>query len=844
VSADQIDGAGPATLARWADHPSQFVREVFGATPDEWQDDVLEAFPVKRRIAMLASKGPGKAQPKDLLIPTPDGVRRFGDLQPGDRVFAGDGSPTTVTAVFDRGELPVFRVGFDDYSSTLACAEHLWKVRGAAERMREKKLGEVWSILSTAQIVERGVRTKNNKGEHRQFEIPRQGPVQYEGQVLPLDPYVLGVWLGDGVRRGGRYATKPTPEIEAKIRSLGFDTSGPRDGVVMVYGIAPLLREAGVIETYSHERFVPKAYLQASERGRRELLCGLLDTDCGVDKDGHMEFATTSPQLALDVIWLVRSLGGTAHETKIKHPFYRDTKRRRINGRPCHRVVVRVPFNPFMVPQRKARWTDPGRARATARYMTRYISSIEPAGTADCMCIRVAHPSRLYLTNDFIVTHNTAIEAWLAWNYLLTRQDCNIAAVSITGENLADNLWKEMSVWLHRSPLLQANFEWRKTRIERRGESAPRWWMSARSWPRNGSREEQADTLAGLHAEYVMFIMDESGGIPDSVLVSAEAALSTCIEGHILQGGNPTKREGALFRAHSERDRWHVVSVNGDPDSPKRSPRVSVEWARDQIRAYGRESPWVKVNVFGEFPPSSIDTLIGAEEVTAATLRSYRPEDIARAARILGVDVALYGDDASVIFPRQGLVAFAPQTFRNIDGIQGASQVSRKWDEWDADAAFVDNTGGYGTSWIDNLRLLGKAPIGVGFAEASSSGRYANKRAEMYFEAVQWIREGGQLPPMTTPGMPEFCAALSRTTYTTRGDRLLLEPKALVKERIGFSPDHTDGFVLTFAHPVTPKARRESGRPRHEVEYDPFAEVNKPPMGAARRHSFEYDPYQ
>lgn len=437
----------------------------------------------------------------------------------------------------------------------------------------------------------------------------------------------------------------------------------------------------------------------------------------------------------------------------------------------------------------------------------------------------------------------TAVEAWLAWNFLLTRPDCNIAAVSITAENLADNLWKEMSVVQARSPILQSLFEWKKTRIERRGESAPRWWMSARSWARNGSREEQANALAGLHAPNIMFILDESGSIPDAVMVSAEAALSTCEDGHIIQAGNPTSREGALFRAHQERDRWHVVSVNGDPDNPKRAPRVSIEWARDQIRAYGRDNPWVLTNVFGEFPPNSLNTLIGSEEVTAATTRSYRPEDIAKAAKILGVDVALYGDDASVIFPRQGLVAFAPQVFRNIDGIQGASQVSRKWDEWDADAAFVDNTGGYGTSWIDNLRLLGKAPIGVGFAEASSSGRYANKRAEMYFEAVQWIREGGQLPPMTTPGMPELRSALSRTTYTTRGDRLLLEPKALVKERLGYSPDHTDGFVLTFAHPVTPKAREASGRGGMRVEWDPFAEVNRPPAGAARRHSYDYDPY-
>lgn len=431
----------------------------------------------------------------------------------------------------------------------------------------------------------------------------------------------------------------------------------------------------------------------------------------------------------------------------------------------------------------------------------------------------------------------TATEAWLAWNYLLTRPHPNIAACSITAENLADNLWKEMAKWQAKSELLKAAFEWKKTRIESREHPAT-WWMSARSWPRNGSREDQANTLAGLHADYVMFILDESGGIPDAVLVSAEAALSSCVEGHLVQGGNPTHREGALFRAHQSRDRWHVVEVSGDPDSPKRSPRVSVQWARDQIAEYGRDNPWVLVNVFGQFPPGSINTLIGDEEVEAACRRSYRPEDIATSARVVGVDVARFGDDASVAWPRQGLVAFAPRRWRNLDSVQGGSAVAAMMDAEALDAAFVDDTGGYGAGWIDHMRLLGKAPIPVQFAGSPIDGRYVNKRAEIYFEAVKWIRGGGQLPPMTTQGMPELKAALSGTTYTFRGDRMLLEPKDMVKQRLGYSPDDADAFCLTFSQPVTARARR--GRSMHQFNYDPFPQQ----MGSIARHMSggDYDP--
>jgi phage terminase large subunit len=429
----------------------------------------------------------------------------------------------------------------------------------------------------------------------------------------------------------------------------------------------------------------------------------------------------------------------------------------------------------------------------------------------------------------------TAVEAWLAWNFLLTRPEPKVAAVSVTAENLADNLWSEMAKWQQRSPLLKATFEWNKSRIFCR-QSPETWWMSARSWSKTADRAQQGSTLAGQHADHVLFILDESGAIPDSVMASAEAALSSCVEGHIVQAGNPTHLEGPLWRAcTTERALWHVTEITADPDDPMRSSRVKAEWAREQIQKYGADNPWVLVNVFGRFPPGSLNTLIGPDECREATKRFYRPEDIAGHARVLGVDVARFGDDASVIFPRQGLVAQRPLKFRNLDGTQGAGVVARKWKEWGADAVFIDDTGGWGASWIDNLRTLGHAPIAIGFAARPNDPRYENKRSEMYFEAIDWIRRGGALPDC-----PELVAALTQTTYSFRGDRLLLEPKEQLKQRLGCSPDEGDAFALTFAQPVaarpvyasltdelyhrTMQARRR-GRPGMCLtEYDPLGE--------------------
>jgi phage terminase large subunit len=413
----------------------------------------------------------------------------------------------------------------------------------------------------------------------------------------------------------------------------------------------------------------------------------------------------------------------------------------------------------------------------------------------------------------------TTVEAWLAWNFLATRRDCNIAATSISGDQLADGLWKELAKWQQRSPLLTAAFTWTKTRVFA-NESPATWWASARTWPRSASPQQQADTLAGLHADSILFLLDESGGMPDALMATAEAALASCVEGHLVQAGNPTHLEGPLYRACTvDRHLWYIAEITGDPDDPKRSPRVKVEWAREQIAKWGRDNPWVLVNVFGRFPPHSINALIGPDEVRDAMARHYRQDQFGHAAVVLGVDVAREGDDASVILRRQGLVAWAPLTLRNVDGIQGAGHAAREWTQHRADACFIDATGGFGASWIDQLRQLGHRPMGVHFSAEPLDRQFANKRAEMYFLAVRWIRdEGGALPDH-----PELLADLVAQTYTFRGDRLLLRPKEDIKLETGRSPDHGDALALTFAQPVVTRGGQgAAGRVRSVYDDERF----------------------
>jgi len=175
--------------------------------------------------------------------------------------------------------------------------------------------------------------------------------------------------------------------------------------------------------------------------------------------------------------------------------------------------------------------------------------------------------------------------------------------------------------------------------------------------------------------------------------------------------------------------------------------------------------------------------------------------------------------DSSVLFPRQGLQAFQPIQIRNVDGTTGAEHTLRKWDEWDADGVFIDNTGGFGASWIDNLVRLGKDPIGIHFNESSLDKQYFNRRTEMAFKLVNWIKQGGAIPDIN-----ELSQALTSITYTFKGDKVILEPKEELKDRLGFSPDHMDALMLTFALPLDKRANQLSFKSsQHQFEYNPLS---------------------
>lgn len=442
-----------------------------------------------------------------------------------------------------------------------------------------------------------------------------------------------------------------------------------------------------------------------------------------------------------------------------------------------------------------------------------------------------ANPKRRMVMKACTGPGKSAVLAWVGWHRLACfaakGEHPKGAALSITGDNLKDGLWAELSKWQARSRFLQSAFTWTAEKIYA-NDHPETWFLSKRSFAKDANAEAIGRALSGLHSQFPFILLDETGDMPIAVGRAAQQIFTGMpTDAAIIQAGNPTSTDGLLYDSCvNAAASWDIITITADPADPKRTPRVSVEHAQEMIDTYGRDNPWVMATILGLFPPAGFRSLLGIEDVNAAMARHYSEDEYSFAAKILGVDVAREGDDSSVIFPRQGLAAFEPKVMRNVKTIEGAGQVARKEDDWQSDAIFVDNTGGFGGGWIDQLVNLGRTPIGVHFSSSASEPGYANKRAEMWFKMAEWVKGGGALPKI-----PALIAELTTPTYSFKGDKLLIEPKEEIKKRLGRSPDLADALALTFAHPVAPKLRgidawaaeRSGNRGAAITDYDPYS---------------------
>jgi phage terminase large subunit len=398
-------------------------------------------------------------------------------------------------------------------------------------------------------------------------------------------------------------------------------------------------------------------------------------------------------------------------------------------------------------------------------------------------------------------------------------------ALSISGDNLKSGLWKELGVLYERSPFLQREFKYTAEQIVHRKHSG--WWLRARSFRQTADPEAQGAALSGLHGPWVQILLDEIGTMHPQIGRRAEQIMSdvNIEQGFIAGAGNPTSTTGLLYDIATAASGWSVVRITGDPDDPECSQRIDKAWAREQIKRWGRDNPWVMSHILGKFPPGGLNTLLSADEVNdAMENRKPAPDQWTWAQKRIGIDVARFGDDRTVLFPRQGLVAFRPAIMRNADTMAIAARALNMISKWGSEAEFIDDTGHWGHGVVDALRAARRNTRAVIFSDPDIEPQYYNRRAGNAFRLTEWVRRGGSLP-----NLPEMKPELTQVQYGYKDGKMILEDKDQIKKRLGFSTDLLDALALTFSEPDVPSAAllEASHRPRSAQaveEYDPFAE--------------------
>ena len=372
-------------------------------------------------LTLSCPPGTGKAQPLSSNVLTPRGFRRMGDIKVGDEVISGKNRVSRVIGVFPQGIKPVYEVEFDDGSKCRCTDEHLWKCQTRDDR----KSGDKYRVIELKDMM------KNlyvEKGRRKNYSIDYVQPIDFPKKELPLHPYVMGVILGDGgLTQGNTVISLPDEYIREKVERLlpEGDCLAIREGYD--YRIKRKVKNnrksdtKQILQKYfldgcgSSEKFIPYDYLWSSKEDRLELLRGLLDTD-GCTGGKSIEFDSTSYDLATGVIELVHSFGGYA-SLRFSETWY--TK----NGEkiPCkksYRVLIEFPDDGckyFSLP-RKAEQYKPKR-----KTIKRFVKSIRYLYDDNCQCIMIDDPCHLYITDDYIITHNTTLaemflSGWIGWD--------------------------------------------------------------------------------------------------------------------------------------------------------------------------------------------------------------------------------------------------------------------------------------------------------------------------------------------------------------------------------------------------------------------------------------------
>ena len=419
-------------------------------------------------LSISCPPGVGKAQPLYSKVLTPHGFVNMGDIHIGDIVVSGEGRSSTVIGVYQQGIKKIYEITFDDGSKVRCSDEHLWKVQTRDDRRNGKyRVIELKDMLGNLYV---------ENGKRSNYSIDYVSPIEFhKNDQLKIHPYVLGVILGDGcITEGNMKIYSPDTEIISKVSKLlkddklvRFNDIGYRIIRKVQHGRGVCSEKSetrkaldfyGLYGTGSSEKFIPSDYLIADIDSRLELLRGLLDTD-GYSYGTGVEYTTVSEKLKEGVVNLVHSLGGYASVSSLQGKYKKNGKE--ILCKKAYRIIIQFPAdseNPFYL-SRKANNYKPKR-----KEIKRFIKKVDYVGEEECQCIMIDDPCHLYITDNYVITHNTTLaemflSGWIGWDPdvcnlfsshsgHVTRMVydvlCNIIGVDLKQGQIPEYTWREI----------------------------------------------------------------------------------------------------------------------------------------------------------------------------------------------------------------------------------------------------------------------------------------------------------------------------------------------------------------------------------------------------------------
>jgi len=414
-----------------------FFSNIIGKDGEPWevrdyQVELVNSLLVSGNGIGIAGTGAGKAQPLNSNILTPMGWKKMGDIDIGGIVTTPNNKTSTVIGVFPQGQKEIYEITFHDGTTTRCCKEHLWKVNHPVTTYRNNTETR---LVTTGDIIDFLDKKSKDKKIHNNISIPLCDPIEFSSnEELTIEPYLLGLLLGDGmISSGSIIISSADEEILESVKSLVLsndlhliqhneydysivkrqkqNTCPPSKNILI-----ERLKEMGLYGKHSYDKFIPNNYKNASIDDRFNLIQGLMDTDGTVSKDmGRPSYSTTSKRLAEGVCEIIQSLGGICTITsRIPSYTYRGVKKQGRLAYTCH-IAHPTPKKLFRLERKRKKMYDKHADGRTE--LSRRIKSIDVVSSENAQCILLDSKDHLYITDNFIVTHNTSMCAALALSY-------------------------------------------------------------------------------------------------------------------------------------------------------------------------------------------------------------------------------------------------------------------------------------------------------------------------------------------------------------------------------------------------------------------------------------------